>query len=558
MARHRRPRAAAMHFLPLPVLRERAGVRVLKSEIPNPKSQIQKTLTHALSRSTGRERRVPVTFHLAVSLALVFALATAAARAQAPSDWPRFRGPNGGGAAADANPPVTFAPDKNVAWKRSLPPGHSSPVVSNGRVYLTAIENNQLLTLCLDAATGEVRWRKPAPADQLEKSHPSGSPASSTPVADGKNVYAYFASYGLLAYDAEGNELWKRPLPPPTTMFGSGTSPILAGGRVVLVTDSDAGVSRVTAFDPATGSPAWKTARPLFRGGWSTPIVWSHDKVEELIVLGSGRLLAYDVATGTQRWWVGGFPQQVISSPVAGADLLFAAKGGQGDPGQSLVNELPKWDALLKDYDANADGRIAADELPDDFGIHQRKEVPVDAPGNFLSIRTLVGMIDGNKDGAASRFEWAMATTFLSGNEDVLLAIKPGAGAGTDATATHVAWKQRRAIPEIPTPLFYDGRLYLVKNGGIVSCLDPATGNTVYRQRLAAGGHYAASPVAANGKIYAVNEAGVVTVFKAGDALETLSENDLAERVMATPAIVGDTIYVRTASRLYAFRGGDK
>ena len=537
-------------------------MRVLQSEIPDLRFQIQKTLTPAFSRSTGRGRAVPVTLGFALCLAVAISTAV---RAQAPADWPRFRGPNGTGVAADgANPPITFAPDKHVAWKTPVPPGHSSPVVSNGRVYLTALENNQLLTLCLDAATGEIRWRKPAPAEKIERSHPSGSPASSTPVTDGKNVYAYFASYGLLAYDAEGNELWKRPLPPPTTMFGSGTSPVLAGGRVVLVTDSDAGLSQVAAFDAATGTPAWKTARPLFRGSWSTPIVWSQDNIEELVVLGSGRLMAYDPATGTQRWWVAGLPQQVISSPVVGGGLLFAAKGGQGDPGQSLVNELPKWDALLKEYDANNDGRIAQDELPDDFGIHQRKEVPIDAPGNFLSIRTLVGMIDGNKDGAASRFEWAMATTFLTSNEDVLLAIKPGGGAGagagtgTDVTATHVAWKQRRAIPEIPTPLFYDGRLYLVKNGGIVSCLDRATGNTVYRQRLAAGGHYAASPVAANGKIYTVNEAGVATVFKAGDTLKVLSENDLADRVMATPAIVGDTIYARTAGHLYAFREGGK
>ena len=144
-----------------------------------------------------RPRAAASAFVLAVAFSLILVRDTCA---QAPSDWPRFRGPNGSGVAADgANPPVTFAPDKNLAWKTLLPPGHSSPTFSNGRLYLTAIENNQLLTLCPDAATGEIRWSKPAPAGKIEKSHPSGSPASATPVTDGKNVYAYFASYGLLA-----------------------------------------------------------------------------------------------------------------------------------------------------------------------------------------------------------------------------------------------------------------------------------------------------------------------------------------------------------------------
>jgi outer membrane protein assembly factor BamB len=146
--------------------------------------------------------------------------------------------------------------------------------------------------------------------------------------------------------------------------------------------------------------------------------------------------------------------------------------------------------------------------------------------------------------------------TFLTSNEDILLAVKPG-GDG-DATETHVAWKQRRAIPEIPSPLFYDGRLYLVKNGGIVTCLDPQTGKTIYRERLGSGGQYAASPVAADGRIYVTSEAGVVSVLKAGDTFEVMSENDLAERIMATPAIVGDTLYVRTDQHLFAFRNNGK
>jgi outer membrane protein assembly factor BamB len=161
-------------------------------------------------------------------------------------------------------------------------------------------------------------------------------------------------------------------------------------------------------------------------------------------------------------------------------------------------------------------------------------------------------MIDGDKDGAGGRFEWGMASAFVAGNEDVMMAIKPG-GEG-DVTDTHVAWRQKRGLPELPSPLYYDGKLYLVKNGGMVSCLDPKTGKNVYRGRLDATGPYYASPIAANGNIYAASEAGVVSVFKAGDSFKPVSECDLNERLTATPAVVGDTLFVRTDKHLFAFR----
>jgi outer membrane protein assembly factor BamB len=491
----------------------------------------------------------------AVLIALVALLAPCNTAAE--PEWPRFRGPNGQGVApGGCKPPADFGTESNVAWKADLPPGHSSPVVAGDKIFLTALDEGRLVTLCVDAASGKVRWSRAAPAKKVEKAHPSGSPASSTPVTDGDNVYAYFGSCGLVAYDAEGRELWSRPLPQPASMFGSASSPILVGDNVVLVCDTDAGESCLVATDRRTGAPAWKTARPLFKASWSTPALWEHDGVEELIVLGSGRMMAYDASTGAERWWVAGFPQQAITVPATGAGLLFAAKGGQGDPGQSITSEIPKWDVMLREHDRNRDGKLAADEFDEGEGFHLRKEIPKDSPGNFLPMRTLIGMIDGNKDGAAGRFEWAIAVTFLTSNEDVLLAVRPG-GDG-DATDTHVAWKQRRAIPEIPSPLFYDGRLYLVKNGGIVTCLDPQTGRTIYRERLGAGGQYAASPVAADGRIYVVSEPGVVSVLKAGDTFAVMSENDLAERTMATPAIAGNTLYVRTDRHLFAFRNNGK
>jgi outer membrane protein assembly factor BamB len=500
----------------------------------------------------GTPRRVLLAAALfaAALLSVVSGVRTAFA---ASGDWPRFRGPNGQGVAAEgARPPVEFGVGKNVAWAAELPPGISSPVVAAGRIYLTAFADKTLETICLDAATGKILWRRAAPAQKIEEVNSSNSPAASTPATDGERVYVYFGSFGLVGYDRDGKELWQVPVPTPQNMFGTATSPVVVGRNVVLVRDSDSLDSYMIAVDGKTGRQAWKAPRPLFKGSWSTPMLWRHEGVEELVVLGTGRVVAYDPGGGAERWSVSGFPQMAITTAVDGGGLLFAAKGGQGDPGQSLLNDLPRWPDLLKRFDADGDGKIRRDEVPSDYGFELRKDIPKGTDGNFLRMRGLIGMIDGDKDGAVGRFEWGMAAAFVAGNEDVLLAIKPG-GEG-DATDTHVAWRQKRGLPELPSPLFYNGRLYLVKNGGIVSCLDPGTGKSIYRERLGAIGPYYASPVAANGNIYAASEGGVVSVFKAGDSFSPVAECDLKERLTATPAVVGDTLFVRTDKHLYAFR----
>jgi outer membrane protein assembly factor BamB len=131
--------------------------------------------------------------------------------------------------------------------------------------------------------------------------------------------------------------------------------------------------------------------------------------------------------------------------------------------------------------------------------------------------------------------------------------VKPG-GTG-DISQSHVAWKYRKALPYVPSPLYYNGRIYLVKDGGLMSSLDANTGDPFYAQeRLGTAGDYYASPVAADGRIYVASLPGKLSVIKAGGTKpEVLHQVDFGVRILATPALVGERIYLRTATDLWAF-----
>ncbi|HJS73545.1 MAG TPA: PQQ-binding-like beta-propeller repeat protein, partial [Vicinamibacteria bacterium] len=152
-------------------------------------------------------------------------------------DWNRFRGPNGSGIAETTGLPIEFGPEANVVWKRALPAGHSSPVLTEDRIFLTAVEGDELFTYCLDRRTGNVLWRRRAPRERSEKLDRRNTPASPTPATDGEAVYVFFGDFGLLAYEADGKERWRLPLGPFDNAYGMGSSPIVVDDMVVLVCD---------------------------------------------------------------------------------------------------------------------------------------------------------------------------------------------------------------------------------------------------------------------------------------------------------------------------------
>ena len=177
---------------------------------------------------------------MASSIALIAGLAFFQSAAQEPPAWPQFRGPAGTGLAAErANPPVEFSPDKKPQWRADLPFGHSSPSIWGDRIFLTGFdkEAKKLEVLSLDRKTGAILWRRTVPAEKIETVHDISSPATATAIVDGERVYAYFGSFGLIAFDFQGKEQWTLPLPIPTTPYGSGSSPVLADDLIILSRD---------------------------------------------------------------------------------------------------------------------------------------------------------------------------------------------------------------------------------------------------------------------------------------------------------------------------------
>ena len=464
--------------------------------------------------------------------------------------WPQFRGPGGLGIAPDGMKfPVRFGPDNGLLWKTSLPSGNSSPCICGERIFLTGFDKpkQRLETLCLDRRTGQILWRRATPAvAKIETSlHPTNGPATPTPATDGRSIYVYFGSYGLLAYDFDGQEQWKKPLPAPDNMFGSGSSPILAGDLLLLTCQGKSAC--LLAVKRQTGETAWKRERPRFGAGYATPLLRDRGSSTEIILVQPRGVVAYDLKDGTERWWVGGLFGGGIPSPALGDGLLFAvAHFPGGDPEDRM--KFPSFDDLLKKYDANKDGLLGQKEVPEDLVFYDRGSPD---PKDNITMEDMFPFIDKNHDGRLSRQEWEQASAEFAKLESALLAIRPGDKG--EVAKDRIVWKEKRALPEVPSPLSYRGRLYIVKNGGIASCYDTKTGKLLYRQRLGTGGFFYASPVAADGKVYAASYNGVVVVFTAGDQCRVLSRNQLGESIIATPALADGKIYVRTEAHLYAF-----
>ncbi len=451
------------------------------------------------------------------------------------ASWSQFRGP-GGAAIAVGNRvlPTEIGPKQYIVWKTPLPLGHSSPVVHGDRVFLTGVADKKLVTIGLDRNSGKEVWRTAAPHKGLEKVHKIGNPAQSTAATDGQHVVIFFGSAGLFCYDRAGKEIWHVTMGPFKTEFGAATSPLIVDGRVILNQDYDS-ESSLTVYDVKSGKQIWKVERTEFGVGYASPVIWTIAGKKQIVQVGTLRVVGYDFDTGKEIWTVRGLSRIGNMTPTIGPDnVLYVAGWGAGaDPGDII--EVPPFDEMLKKHDKDKNDILEAAEIP------------------AGPIKDRLPQFDRNRDNRVDRGEWEHMRNVFSTAKNRMVAIRPG-GTG-DVTKTHVLWEQTKQLPYVPSPLLYNDLLFLAKNGGLISTLDPKTGKSLKFDRIQARGSYYSSPVAGDGKVYFLSQQGELTVISAQAQWEVLHTADFGEDAFATPALVDGRIYLRTAGHLYCFGG---
>ena len=397
-------------------------------------------------------------------------------------------------------------------------------MLTKDHVFLTGDEGGQLLTLCFDRLSGKLLWERSA---QRARSDPIGNgnvPASPSPVTDGMNVYAFFQDVGLVSCDGSGNLRWKTELGPFSNLVGLGSSPIFVDGIIVLQVDHAAG-SYIGGFNAENGEFVWKTTRSE-TDSWATPVVHQ----SQVITVGARMLGAYKTRNGEYTAGATGLAAAMVASPVIGGDTLYAF-------GYDLdKDKIVPFDEWLSQLDENGDGKLTP-------GEHESQ-----------SILKVLATYHGNADGILSRQEYDRWNSNNSGPSS-LVAVRLRRGENSAITKAEEVWRYERSfVGVIPSPLVYQGVLHLIKNGGIVTAMDVATGEVLKRGRIReAIDAYTASPVAAEGRIYVSSEAGKVSVLRSGAEWEVISVSDLKEPIYATPALSEGKIFIRTANHLYCF-----
>jgi outer membrane protein assembly factor BamB len=447
-------------------------------------------------------------------------------------DWPQFRGPEALGVSEGHKLPTEFNAKKNVVWQVPLPPGHSSPIVVGKRIFVTAVEGEKLLTIALSTETGKELWRQESPRPRKESFQKTNTAASPSPASDGQRVFSFFGDFGLLAYTVEGKPLWQMPLGPFNNPNGHGSSPIVADGTVVLICDQDTN-SYLLAADAKTGKVRYKIERPEVTRGYGVPALYKPKTGPvEMIIPGAYITVAYNFATGEKLWWFGGMSWQSKSPPILIDGIMYQSSWETG--GDGPMPEVPQFDEIQAAHDKDNNGKLDATEALA-YGIKA---------GGFTAA-------DLDHDGFIDSREWGFYR-MLKQTRNALVAAKPG-GRG-DVSNSHVLWRYSKSLPNTSAPLHYNGALWIVKDGGVLTTLNPKTGEVIKQGRLTGAlEQYWASPVAGDGKVYMISAAGKVVVLKGAGEWEILAMNELDDEVFATPAIVNGRIYLRTRNSLYCF-----
>ncbi len=323
-----------------------------------------------------------VVYRLAVLVSLVSCFAIA--RETYAEPWNQFRGA-AAGKLTEIRHPAQWSADTNLAWAVPLTgSGWSSPVVVGERIFLTSAESDdagkpkgmmagvasmatyrsakpkqyRYVVSCLSLADGSELWKQAVGESTPAVIHPSNTYATESPATDGERVFTFFATTGtLVAWDLEGNELWKKELGsfPAGNGFGTGSSLAVFDGHVFVQLDNDQ-QSFVAAFDTQTGQQQWRDDRPT-KTSWSTPLIWSHAQQTELVTCGAGVVTSYNPSDGKVVWRLTGMQSAFSGSPAIDAKQIYFGNSGPMSAGPLVaVRAGTAGEVAL-------DGQFKADEI---------------------------------------------------------------------------------------------------------------------------------------------------------------------------------------------------
>lgn len=489
-------------------------------------------------------------------LILVFVVSSVKGLAQ-DNSWSQFRGIGCKGIAPEGvTPPVKLDVNSNMAWKIPLSQGLSSPCIVGNRIFLTGFNpaDSALITYCIDRNHGTLLWERKVYPDSLEKNHPLSNQAMATIAANKNAVFVYFGAYGILCYNPEGKLLWERKLPMPDTQYGSCSSPILYDSLLIL-NRLEFEHATILAINCSSGKTVWTSELKSPPGSlvnyhlsYATPVTWK----DQLIIHRIFGLNSIFLKDGSEAWKIG-LASSGVGTPVIDGDILYV--NGFTNMGETMLfNKIPDFDTMLITYDTDKDSLVDISEIPEDWAFYRRPGLE-EGQGldSIYPIRKLATYFDTIPDNSLERDEWRKLKEY---QESVMLehgVVAFNLNGTKESTNPAQAWKVKEFVPEVPSVLVADGKVFTVMNGGLVSCIDAAKGTLIFRERLNAPGAYMASPLFAGGNIYFASYNGKITVIKPGDEMKIVAQSDLHEKILASSVALDDVLYIRTNNALYAF-----
>ena len=259
-------------------------------------------------------------------------------------NWPEWRGPAADGISDEKDPPTAWSATDNITWKAPLPGGNSTPIVWGEQVFVTAAgEGGHVRSLyCFNRADGKVMWKDDVAFDGAEPSHADNPYCSSSPITDGKAVYAWLGSAGVIACDLAGKQVWKADIGAFTHIWGNAGTPVFYKDTLIL--NCGPGINCfLIALSKDTGKTVWKTEVPEalskgpgeFKGSWSTPVLADIGGTPQILVDLPGYVAAFNPDTGAEIWRCTGLGPLAYANPLVGKDIIVAMSG-YGGPSLAL------------------------------------------------------------------------------------------------------------------------------------------------------------------------------------------------------------------------------